>query len=308
MSTPELKAWVNGRMSRARMITDDHNVSANFGWKPFEGIRGYKTPEGIAIFRLEAHIERLLNSARLLNIPVPYDKVTLMRATCETVAADGGGDVYIRPSISYTERKSCPFSTPQESTDTVIRVEPWNETMKESVHVIISRFKRLNKEQTYPEAKFSGNYGPSQFATIEAKNRGADDAILLDLRGYVAEGCWANIFCVKNKILLTPKLGSILPGITRMTLTTLARSLGYQVEERDISLHELISWSQEAFFCGTATEVQPIISIEDEHRHTYVIGDGEPGPITLKLKELYTRIVHAQVQAHLHWCTIVCIL
>lgn len=287
-------AWVNG-MFVADNKVPNHNVGAHFGQEVFEGIRAYQTEHGTAIFRLDNHLTRFFYSLGALGMTMPYSREELICFIKETVLANGGGDLYIRPSAYCSERSSKPYPTTDEVT-LVVHVEP-PIPMGGTARVIISHKEKIGERHTDPYAKVSGNYLQSFYARLEAKKRGADDALLFDGRGHLAESCYSNVFCVWDRMISTPALGSILPGITRDTIMVLVEQLGYQIFECFIERQELLA-ADEVFLTGTAVEVTPVTHIDGR-----AVNGGKPGPITRALKQLYTDVVRGRLSQYDHWLT-----
>jgi len=284
--------WLNGKIIKlkdAKINILSHCL--HYGSGAFEGIRCYQTKKGPAVFRLDDHLKRLIKSASFLDIKVDYSLEEIKKAVFETIKKNKLKECYIRPIIFYGEGKMG-LDPKGAEINFGIFVWPWGKYLKESVKVAISKFIRLHPKSVISEAKICGYYVNSIFATKEVKKRGYDEAILLDYEGFVAEGPGENIFIVKNNILFTPKKKSILPGITRDSIIKFSKDLGYKVIEKNISKKELYQ-CDEAFFCGTAAEITPIYQIEKYKKKI--------GPVSLKIKEKYQKIVRGEDKKYLKW-------
>ncbi len=291
--------WINGKFVKwenAKIHILSHAL--HYGSGVFEGIRCYKTNKGPAIFRLNEHIDRLFNSAKFLKIKIPFNKNQIKKAIIELIKINKVDECYIRPIVFYGYGKM--GLNPQGAEiNCAIAVWPWGKYLKDKVKVKISKFIRLHPKSIISEAKVCGYYINSIFATLDAKENNFDEALLLDYRGYVAEGPGENIFIVKNKIIYTPKLGNILPGITRDSVIRIAKDLNFKVVEKDITVNELKN-CDEAFFTGTAAEITPIIQIDNK-----LINKGKEGEITKILKDKFQKIVHGEDNNYKNWLTYV---
>lgn len=262
--------------------------SLHYGGGVFEGIRAYETDKGPAIFRLEDHIKRLVYSASQLSMDLPYSEGDVKNIIIDLVTSNELKEGYIRPLVYYGYGKMGlnPLSNPVELT---IACWPWGKYLPfEAVDITISPYRRMHPQTTISDAKLSGNYVNSQLASLYLTESHFHEALLLDTEGYVAEGPGENIFIVKDNVLLTPKEGNILPGITRETIMTLAKEQGYSVREASLTVDDIYQ-ADEAFFTGTAAEVTPIRSLDDK-----LIGNDTIGPITTQLRNLYQDIVHGR--------------
>jgi branched-chain amino acid aminotransferase len=266
----------------------------HYGSGVFEGIRCYKTKRGPAIFRLKEHLERFFHSADALGMQVPFSMEEIDQAVKETLRRNELEEAYIRPICFYEAKLG--VSPIDLQTRVAIIACPFAAYLGEKpIRVKVSSFIRPHPRSVRMEAKVCGHYANSIYATMEAKQAGFDEALLLDYEGYVAEGAAENFFMVKGERLLTPAPGCILPGITRDTLIKLARNQGIEVEERKLTIDE-VKRADEAFFCGTATEVAPIAQIDE-----VVIGNGKIGPITKRLRDLYLRVVRGEEKRYEDW-------
>lgn len=240
--------------------TDLYGQSLHYGLAAFEGIRAYKTHNGTRIFKAREHYERLKRSCELTGMPYPWDNEELIRATYRLLQMNKLKDAYIRPLVYSNPNMS--LVAPREVSIMICAWE-WGAYLGDKqLNVCISPFQRPNPKSTFVEAKISGHYVNSILASTDAKKRGFDEALLLDMNGNVAEGPGANIFIEKNGKLYTPALGNILAGITRATVLELCCVLDIEVVEKAISVNEL-KHADSAFFCGTAAEIIGIHTIED---------------------------------------------
>ncbi|MFT5275785.1 MAG: branched-chain amino acid aminotransferase [Saprospiraceae bacterium] len=295
-SDGELVQW---REAKTHVLT--HTL--HYGLGVFEGVRAYETDRGPAIFRLEDHTKRLFNSAKILNMPVPYEAQVLNEAQMSVVRENGLQSAYIRP-LAYYGSEGMGIRADMLETHIAISAWEWGsylgeEGMKNGIKVRTSSYTRHHINSTMCQAKACGNYINSILALQEAIASGAEEALLLDTNGYVMEGSGENVFVVKNGEILTPDITSALDGITRQTIMTLAEELGYPVKEKRIT-RDQIYVADEAFFTGTAAEVTPIQSLDGR-----MIGNGSRGPITEQLQSLYFDVVYGRSEKHLDWLTFV---
>ena len=271
------------------------NYSLHYGVAAFEGIRFYETPKGISIFRLKDHMKRLLNSAKTFQIPAKYKSEELVEAAKEIVKESKLISGYIRPIIYYDGGKLSLHAINTEIS-TVIAVLPWGKYLENnSIKVLPSSYMRHHPKSLPMDAKVSGYYVNSVLAVQEARRKGFDEALLLDHNNNVAEGPGENFFMVKKNVLMTPPLGNILPGITRDCIIQIAKDEGIKVQEKNFSLEEAKN-ADEAFFTGTAAEVTPISHIDKK-----IIGDGNVGLVTTKLKDIYHDIVTGKNNKYDKW-------
>ncbi|RZK67139.1 MAG: branched-chain amino acid transaminase [Pedobacter sp.] len=253
--------YLNGTFVKAAEAkTDLYGQSLHYGLAAFEGIRAYKTHNATRIFKAAAHFERLKKSCELVGIPYPWDNKELIKKTYRLLEKNNLKDAYIRP-IVYSDPNMTLIAP--EKANIMICAWEWGAYLGDKqLNVCISPFQRPNPKSTFVEAKISGHYVNSILATTDAKKRGFDEALLLDMNGNVAEGSGANIFIEKGGKLYTPALGNILAGITRATVIELCQMLDIEVTEKAISVEELKA-ADGAFFCGTAAEVIGIHTIDD---------------------------------------------
>lgn len=305
MSDRDGHIWYDGQLVPWRSATTHvltHTL--HYGMGCFEGIRAYRTDSGnTAIFRLEEHIERLFQSAHIFQMRMPWDRRTVMEACRETVRANGLESGYIRPLVFYgSEGMGIAAST--LSTHVVVAAWPWGtylgaEALEKGIRVKTSSFTRHHVNVNMCRAKSVSTYTNSILAHQEVVRDGYDEALLLDVDGYVAEGAGENLFVVRKGRIFTPDLTSCLEGITRETLITLAGELGYEVVEKRITRDEVYC-AEEAFFTGTAAEVTPIRELDNRS-----IGAGHRGPVTTRLQALFFDVVRGRSHAHGHWLTAV---
>ena len=290
------KIWVDGKFvdwEKAKIHILTHSL--HYGGGVFEGIRAYETEKGPAVFRLKEHLKRLFFSSSVLGMKIPFSRKEIEKAIIDLIKVNKVKQCYIRPLVifGYGVMGLYPKKAP---INVIISLWTWKKYLGKNLKVKVSKFIRIHPQSTVVEAKICGHYVNSILASIEAKKEGFDEALLLDYKGFVAEGPGENIFLVKNKKILTPKKGSILPGITRDTIITIAKQkLNLKVEEKEITLKELKN-ADELFFAGTAVEVSPIVQVEKT-----IIGDGKEGKITKKIRELYQRIVSGKESRYLKW-------
>ncbi|MCX2480888.1 branched-chain amino acid transaminase [Pedobacter sp. MC2016-15] len=253
--------YLNGQFIKsAETTTDLYGQSLHYGYAVFEGIRAYNTHNGTRIFKAKEHFDRLQRSAELMHIPFPFDKDELIRQTYKLLKKNNLKDAYIRPLVYSGQNMTLEAAT--ESSIMICAWE-WGAYLgNKLVKVGISSYQRPNPKSTHIEAKASGHYVNSILATTEAKKNGYDEALLLDMDNFIAEGSGANIFIEKNGKVYTPALGSILAGITRATVIKLCRTLDIECIEKQLTVEELKN-ADSAFFCGTAAEIIGIASVDD---------------------------------------------
>lgn len=273
----------------------------HYGYGVFEGIRAYECSDGrTAVFRLGDHMRRLADSAKLIMMEMPYTVDVLAEATRDLIRRNGLTSCYIRPLV-YTGTGGMGLHPGNCSVDAAIAVWPWgaylgDEGIRHGVRVRTSSYRRIDPAIMPAAAKTSANYLNSILAKIEATKAGYDEAILLNLHGYVSEGSGENVFVVRDGVLTTPPLSSgCLAGITRASIMRIAADLGYEVREADLHRSDLYL-ADEVFFTGTAAEVVPIREYDDRQ-----VGSGEPGPVTKKLQETFFATVHGDVEQYRDW-------
>lgn len=292
--------WFDGKMvdwREAKLHVLTHSL--HYGMAVFEGVRAYKTTAGTAIFRLEEHTRRLLNSAKIFQMNVPFNFETLMQAQKDTVRQNGLESCYIRPLIWIGSEKMG-VSAKGNTIHVAVAVWPWGAYLGEDgiakgIRVKTSSFSRHHVNVSLVRAKASGYYINSILANQEVTAHGYDEALLLDTDGYVSEGSGENVFIVKNGKLYTPDLASCLDGITRDSVITMAHDMGIEVIEKRITRDEMYC-ADEAFFTGTAAEVTPIRELDDRQ-----IGEGRRGPVTEKLQSMFFDVVAGKADRYRHW-------
>jgi branched-chain amino acid aminotransferase len=293
--------WYDGKLVPWRDATTHVLThSLHYGMGIFEGLRAYKTDAGkTAIFRLDAHTDRLFNSARIFQMQMPFDKATINEAHKEVLRANKLETGYLRPLAFYGSEKMG-VSPHGAQLHVIIAAWPWGaylgeDALAQGIRVKISSFTRHHVNISMVRAKASGHYINSILANNEVTAAGYDEAMLLDPEGYVAEGSGENVFIVRNGQLYTPELTACLEGITRDTVMRLASELGIPVKEKRITRDEVYT-ADEAFFTGTAAEVTPIRELDDRP-----IGSGARGPITQRLQEKYFDVVYGRSSEHKDW-------
>src|SRR5210317_495389 len=293
--------WLDGEMvpwREAKVHVLTHTF--HYGLGVFEGVRAYNTPDkGTCIFRLKEHTDRLFRSAHILAMPMPIDKETLNEAQKAVVRENGLEEGYLRPMCFYGSEG---MGLRADNLRTHVMVAAWEwpsymdpEARDRGIKVRTSSFTRHHVNIAMCKAKANGNYINSMLALKEALESGAEEALLLDNEGYVAEGSGENIFIVRDDKIYTPELTSCLEGITRDTIFTLAAELGYTIQEKRITRDEVYV-ADEAFFTGTAAEVVPIRSLDGR-----TIGSGSRGPLTEKLQSMYFDTVRGKRSENSQW-------
>ncbi len=274
------------------------NQTIHYGAGVFEGIRCYSTSKGPAIFRLKDHMKRLIRSAAYYKIKT-FPLQTLARGAREVVKQNKFTECYIRPLV-YLEPGKMGMEITETLAHTMIAAWPWgtylgSENLEKGVNCMISRWRRIDSKQLPVQAKACGNYVNSIQAKIDAVEKGFHEAIMLNMKGNVAEGPGENIFIVKNNELLTPPLtANVLDGITRKSIMTIAREEGFKTKEQNITPKQLLN-GDEAFFTGTAIEVMPITRINNKK-----IGKGKIGTVTKQLQQSFFKEVHGK-GTHKEW-------
>jgi branched-chain amino acid aminotransferase len=302
MAAQGRKIWMDGRLVD---FADAHvhvlNHTLHYGVGVFEGIRGYATPRGPAIFRLSEHVARLVASARIYHMTIPYSAEEIERAVVETQAANEFLPSYLRPLV-YRGEPSLGVKNSTGKVSLAVAAIPAKKYLGDGseagVRAKISPFRKPRSDGIPSFAKASGNYVSSYLAGIDAQKDGYEEAILLDQVGYVAEGSGENIFVVRDEKLYTPGLESdILLGITRKSVIQIATDLGYSVVEKLLSVNELLT-ADEAFFTGTYAEIAPIHEIGH-----YTIGTKTPGPVTREIMGVFQKTVHGEEPKYADWLT-----
>lgn len=260
--TENTTLFLNGKFVKAKDATTDlFSQTLHYGYGTFEGIRAYQTVHGLKIFKAHEHFERLRRSCALVGIPFDYTAEELTQISYQILEKNNLKDAYIRPLVYCGPNMS--LTAPKE-VSLMIAAWEWGKYLGDQlVRVCISSYQRPNPKSVKVEAKVCGHYVNSIIATTEAKQRGFDEALMLDMNGFVAEGPGANFFFEKDGVLYTPPLGNILPGITRQTVLEICKEMDMPVEEKYFRPEELFE-ADSAFFCGTAAEVIGIESIEGQ--------------------------------------------
>jgi branched-chain amino acid aminotransferase len=273
----------------------------HYGVGVFEGIRAYPTPKGAAIFRLPEHVHRLVASAKLYHIDVPYTETEIAKAIVETQAANEFTPSYIRPII-YRGEPSLGVKSQKGKVSLAIAAIPAGKYLGENsetgVRAKISPFRKPRSDTLPSYAKACGNYLGGYLAGVDAAQDGYEEAILLDYQGFVAEGTGENIMIVRNGRLFTPgPEEDILIGITRDSVMRICEDLGYSVSEKPISVNELLT-ADEVFFVGTYAEVAPVQEVSH-----FQIGEKTPGPITREVMDAFSRAVRGEDPKYASWLT-----
>ena len=299
------KIWLDGRF----VNWDDANVhilthSLHYGLGIFEGIRCYECDDGrSAVFRLPEHVERFFDSAHSMLMKIPYSQEDITRAILDTIRTNEQKAAYIRP-LAFIGDGAMGLHPQNNPIRVSIITWLWGaylgeEGLTKGIRAKVSSYTRHHPNIMMTKTKTCGNYVNSTLAKLEVTIDGYDEAIMLDPEGFVGEGTGENIFIARKGVLKTPPLTSILPGITRDCVITIARDLGFAVREARVSRDELYV-ADEAFFTGTAAEITPIREVD---RRT--IGGGLPGPLTRKLQDTFFEVVRGSKQEYSHWLTYV---
>ena len=294
--------WLDGEMvpwreAKTHVLT--HTL--HYGLGCFEGVRAYNTANGPAIFRLKEHTDRLFNSAHILNMKMPFSKDVINEAQRAAVRENNLDEAYLRPMVFLGSEG---MGLRADNLQVHVMVAAWSwpsymspEAKELGIKVRTSSYTRHHVNITMCKAKANGNYINSMLALNEALSGGADEALLLDNEGYVAEGSGENVFLIRDKVLYTPELTSCLDGITRKTIIQLAEEHGYTVREKRLTRDEFYI-ADEAFFTGTAAEVTPIRELDGR-----IIGEGKRGPVTEELQTVYFDLVRDKHDRHQEWLT-----
>jgi branched-chain amino acid aminotransferase len=301
MSLKTEKIWFDGELVRwedAKVHVLVHAL--HYGTAYFEGIRCYAFENGrSAVFRLEEHMRRLADSGKILGFPLPYTVEQLQQATIDLIRANGLKECYIRP-LAFVGLGDMGLYAPKNPVNVCIAVWPWgaylgDEGLKNGIRAKISSFTRHHVNVMMTKSKAAGNYINSVLAKSEVKNGGYDEAIMLDAEGYVSEASGENVFIVRDGKIKTTPLTSILPGITRDSIITIARAKGYEVIEERFTRDELYT-ADEAFFTGTAAELTPIREVDDRR-----IGIGTRGPVTADVQESFFNVIKGKDKKYEKW-------
>ncbi|MER1972853.1 MAG: branched-chain amino acid transaminase [Psychrobacter alimentarius] len=306
MATQDGKLCINGTMleqpdAKVHVLTH----SLHYGMAVFEGVRAYQTADNrTAIFRLKDHTERLLGSAKIFQMDVPFDAATLEQAQKDVVKQNNLAEAYIRPLI-WVGAEKLGISSRENSINAMVAAWHWgaylgDEGIKNGIRVKTSSYTHHMPNVTMCKAKASSNYPVSILANQEVTRNGYDEAILMDPQGFVCQGAGENLFLVKDGVLHTPDLsGGALDGITRRTILQFAADLDIKVVERRITRDEFYL-ADEIFMTGTAAEVTPIREYDDS-----TIGNGGRGELTEKLQTLYFDVVHGRNEKYMDWLSFI---
>ncbi len=294
--------WFDGKLvpwREAQIHVLTHSL--HYGLSVFEGERAYKTDKGPAIFRLKEHTDRLFNSAHIYRMNMPYTREQIMDACCEVVRANNLDSCYIRPIAFYGSEKMG-VSPKGAVTHVAIAAWPWGaylgeEGLQKGIRVKTSSYARHHVNVTMARAKFAATYANSILANTEAVQDGYDEALLLDVDGFVAEGAGENVFVIKDGCIYEPEIASALVGITRPTIISLAREMGMEVKSKRLTRDDIYI-ADECFFTGTAAEVTPVRELDNR-----TIGAGTRGPITEELQKRYFDVVYGRNEKYEHWLT-----
>jgi len=296
------KIWMDGGLvewDEARVHILTHSL--HYGVAAFEGVRAYKRADGgTYVFRLREHIDRLFDTCKMALLEPKFTRDEVMVACAELLRVNGMEDGYLRPMV-YVGDGAMGIYAPQNESRTSVIAWKWGaylgeEALKSGIRTKISSFARHHVNISLAKAKMSGQYTNSVLAKREAKFGGYDEAIMLDASGFVSEGTGENLFMVKKGKLLTPDLASsILEGITRDTVMTIARELGYVVEECRIT-RDMLWTADEIFLTGTAAEITPVREVDNR-----TVGAGQRGPITEKIQSRFFDIVRGSDESHPEW-------
>jgi branched-chain amino acid aminotransferase len=292
----ELVPW---REAKVHVLT--HTL--HYGMGVFEGVRAYHAEQGTAIFRLQEHTDRLFRSAHIMNMKVPFDKAALNEAHRSVIRENNLDSAYIRPMLFYGS-EGMGLRADNLRVHAIVAAWSWGsylgeEGLEKGIRIRTSSYTRHHVNVSMCKAKANGHYINSMLALQEAVSCGYDEALLLDVDGFVAEGSGENIFIVRDGVIYTPELTSALEGITRDTIFSLAKELGLPIVEKRITRDEVYV-ADEAFFTGTAAEVTPIRELDNR-----AIGNSGRGPVTEKLQSLYFDVVHGRRAEFVHWLEMV---
>ncbi len=304
MSDRDGVIWLDGELvpwrdAKVHVLT--HTL--HYGMGVFEGVRAYETPNGPAIFKLAEHTTRLFNSAKILRMNIPWDFDTLCQVQRDVVKENKLESAYLRPMCFYGS-EGMGLRADNLSVHCMIAAWEWgaylgSESLERGIRIKTSSFTRHHVNIAMCKAKANGQYMNSMLALQEAMEDGYDEALLLDVEGFVAEGSGENFFIVRNGQIHTPDLTSALDGITRQTVMELAAEIGVPVIERRITRDEVYI-ADEAFFSGTAAEITPIRELDNR-----TIGSGTRGPITTRLQQMFFDAVAGKTEKYSHWLTAV---
>ena len=293
--------WKNGEFEN----WDDSNVhilshTLHYGTGVFEGVRAYKTENGPAIFRLSEHTSRLFDAASKINIKIPFSKDELNIIQCNILNQNNLNEGYIRP-IVYLGNEGLGLRAKDLSVNVAVAAWEWPSYMdpiakEDGISVIKSSHKQY-ENPLHSGNKIIGTYFSNTMALHEALDKGADEAIMMDMNGFISEGSGENVFIVKDEVVFTPTIDHCLNGITRQSVIQMAKDLSIEVHEKDLRYEDLKN-ADEAFFTGTAVEITPITKLDQSS-----INDGKRGPITKILQDSFMNIVSGQNLKYSNWLT-----
>ncbi|MGZ6346968.1 MAG: branched-chain amino acid transaminase [Anaerolineales bacterium] len=306
MSIPKSQwIWHNGHFVK----WEDANVhvtthALHYGSSVFEGLRAYATPKGTAILGLDPHVQRLFGSCKIMRMDLPYTQEQVSSAILETVRSNRLGSCYIRPLV-YKGTGTIGMDARSVPTELVIFAIEFGrylgaDSIEQGVDVMVSSWRRMAPDTLAAMSKTGGNYVNSQFVAMEANDSGFAEGIALDVNGFVSEGSGENVFVIQHGVIFTPPVNaSILLGITREYVITLAHEMGYEVREQTFP-REMLYLADEVFFTGTAVEISPVRSVDK-----IKVGNGGRGPITKKMQDEFFGILNGQIPDRHGWLTIV---
>jgi branched-chain amino acid aminotransferase len=299
------KIWMDGELvdwRDAKVHVLSHAV--HYGSGVFEGIRAYETSRGAAVWHLEEHLKRLFRSAKLYHMDIPYSVEAITEGVKDVIRANGLNACYIRPLVirGYGEMGVNPLNAP---VNVFIAVWPWGaylgeDALEQGVRIKISSWRRNSQNSLPAAAKATGQYINSVLAKVESVKAGYDEAIMLNEAGMITDGSGENVFVLRDGVLTTPPIAAgCLDGITRQSVMTIARDLGYEVREENLVRTDLYN-ADEAFFTGTAAEITPIREVDDR-----VVGEGHRGPVTKELQGAFFSATKGETERYVSWLTYV---
>jgi branched-chain amino acid aminotransferase len=299
------KIWMDGELvdwRDAKVHVLSHAV--HYGTGVFEGIRAYETSRGAAVWHLEEHLKRLFRSAKLYHMDIPYSVEAITEGVKDVIRANGLNACYIRPLVmrGYGEMGVNPLNAP---VNVFIAVWPWGaylgeDALEQGVRIKISSWRRNSQNSLPAAAKATGQYINSVLAKVESVKAGYDEAIMLNEAGMITDGSGENVFVLRDGVLTTPPIAAgCLDGITRQSVMTIARDLGYEVREENLVRTDLYN-ADEAFFTGTAAEITPIREVDDR-----VVGEGHRGPVTKELQGAFFSATKGETERYVSWLTYV---
>jgi branched-chain amino acid aminotransferase len=299
------KIWMDGELvdwRDAKIHVLSHAV--HYGSGVFEGIRAYETSRGAAVWHLEEHLKRLFRSAKLYHMDIPFSVEAITEGVKDVIRANGLNACYIRPLVlrGYGEMGVNPLNAP---VNVFIAVWPWgaylgDDALEQGVRIKISSWRRNSQNSLPAAAKATGQYINSVLAKVESVKAGYDEAIMLNEAGMITDGSGENVFVLRDGVLTTPPIAAgCLDGITRQSVMTIARDLGYEVREENLVRTDLYN-ADEAFFTGTAAEITPIREVDDR-----IVGEGHRGPVTKELQGAFFSATKGETERYVSWLTYV---